>query len=152
MPVKLASPRYETFELTETDKEYGTPGDAPTTVTIKQALRHESDMRDRLFAKVERRWSEDDADQTIRVVQEIAMVDVHAKEAFLTMVECNLLGPDGEPLFRSRKGKNGHPELDMSESQFMKAWGSLFPEIGLEIIKKVHAVNLRWAGPLGEGA
>lgn len=148
MPVKLTAPRYETFPLTETDRKYRNDSD-PTTVTIKQALRHEHDSRNRLFAKVERRWSEED-DETIRLVQEVAMVDVYAEEAWLTMVECNIQDVDESPMFPSVKGKDGHPRLKTNKNQFMKAWGRLFPDINEEIIEKIHEVNLLWAGPSGE--
>lgn len=148
MPVKLAAPRYETFPLEKTDKRYANDGE-PTTVTIKQALRHEHDARNRLFAKVERRWSDSD-EETIRLVQDVAMVDVYAEEAWLTMVECNIQDADGTLMFPSKKGKNGHPELKMSKAEFKNAWGRLFPDINEEIIDKIHEVNLLWAGPVGE--
>ena len=151
MPIQLQAPRYETFVLEKTDKKYGDGNGEPTKVTIKQALRHEHDTRNRLFAKVERRWSQDD-DQTVRLVQEIAMVDVYAEEAWLTVVECNILDADGELMFPSKKGKNGHPALSMTRGAFMEAWGRLFPDINEEIIEKIHEVNLLWAGPLGEAA
>jgi hypothetical protein len=149
MPIKLLSPIYKTFELTRADLKYGNEGET-TTVTIKQARQHEHQRRQDLFKRLERQWNTADDPNDIHLVQEVSMVEVYREEARMTMVECNIMGPDDKILFTSRSGKEGHPELAMSKQQFDEAWGQLFPDIAEEIVEKIHDVNLLWGGPQGE--
>lgn len=149
MPVKLLAPLYKTSELIRTDARYGNDGSA-TTVTIRQARQHEHERRQQLFKRLERQWNTGEDTDVVRLIQDVSMVDVWREEAWLTMAECNLLGPDDELLFPSRNGRDGHPELSMTKSQFEKAWGSLFPDIVEEIVEKIHEVNLVWGGAAGE--
>jgi hypothetical protein len=143
MPVQLVAPLYKTFELKKTDAAYGNDGD-PTTVTIKQARQHEHASRQDMYKELKREWNAEDDPNKITLIQAIAMEEVHREEAWLTMVECNLLGPDGEPMFPSVKGKDDQPRLRMSKRDFQKAWGQLWPDIVEEIIDKIYEVNLLW--------
>lgn len=150
MPLQLISPIYDVFILEAADKKYGNTGD-PTTVTIKQAREHEHLIRQRLYAKLERKWSSEDNPDEVRLIQEVSQADVWREEAYLTLVESNILDPEGNLLFKSKKGKNDdHPHLAMDKQAFYQAWGMLFPDIALEITEKIHEVNPQWAGPLGE--
>lgn len=149
MPVKLLAPIYQTFELNRTDAKYGNDDDK-TTVTIKQARQWEHQKRQELFKRLERAWNSQEDPDTIRLIQEVSMVEVWREEAWMTMVECNLIGPDGKVLFPSKDDKDEHPKLDMTKEAFNTAWGMLFPDIANEIVEKIHEVNLLWAGPQGE--
>jgi len=150
MPLQLIAPVYDVFILEDADKKYGNTGE-PTTITIKQARQHEHLMRQRLYAKLERKWSSEDDPDEVRLIQEVSQSDVWREEAFLTLVDSNILDPEGKLLFKSKKSKDGdHPYLAMDKQAFYTAWGLLFPDIALEIMEKIHEVNPLWAGPLGE--
>jgi len=150
MPVQLIAPIYEVFTLDRTDTKYGNTGE-PTVITVKQAREHEHITRQRLYAKLERKWSSEDDPDDIRLIQEVCQEEVRREEAYLTLVDCNLLDPEGKLLFKSSKSKNDdHPRLVMDKQAFYQAWGLLFPDIAQEIIEKIHEVNPQWAGPLGE--
>jgi len=149
MPLQLIAPLYQTFALERADKKYKNDGD-PTTVTVKQARQHEHERRQLLFAKLERKWNSDDNPDEIRVVQEISQAEVWREEAWLTLVESNILDPEGKLLFKSAKSKNDHPRLSMDKQSFCQAWGMLFPDIAEEIVEKIHEVNVLWGGALGE--
>lgn len=149
MPVKLLAPIYQTFELTKTDMKYGNDGD-PTTITVKQARQWEHQKRQDLFKRLERQWNAADNPDDVRLIQEVSMDEVYREEARMTMVECNISGPDGKPLFISEASKDGHPQLKMTRDAFNDAWGQLWPDIADEIIANIHEVNLLWGGPRGE--
>jgi hypothetical protein len=149
MPAKISMPIYARKELPITDQSYGCEGD-PSYVIIKQARQHEQIKRQDLFKRLERSWNSSDDPNTIHLVQDISMEMVWREEAYMTLVECNLVDADGKILFPSTQTKNGHPQLTMDRAAFEAAWGDLFPDINREIIAKIHEVNPQWGGPLGE--
>jgi hypothetical protein len=151
MPIQLSAPLYKTFTLVRTDRRYNNDGD-PTTVTVKQARQHEHAARAEAFKRLERAWSAGESPDDVRLIQEVSMVEVWREEAWYTLVECNLLGPNGDVLFPSTKDQQGHPRLAFKNKQeFYEAWGQLFPDIAEEIVEKIHEVNSLWGGPSGEG-
>lgn len=149
MPIQLLAPLYKTSVLERTDIKYGNEGE-PSTVTIRQARQHEHERRQELFKRLERNWNSTEDNDSVRLIQEISLVAVWREEAWLTMCECNITGPDGKLLFPSKNGRDGHPELMMSKGAFAEAWGQLFPDIVEEIVEKIHDVNLLWSGVSGE--
>jgi len=147
MPLQLAAPVYKTFELEETDETYEV--DEATTVTIKQAAQYEHERRQQLFSTLERKFKELEPDEII-LVQTLSTEELKRLEVWLTLVECNILDMDGNPLFPSKENKDGHSRLAMTNTAFVKAWGMLQPDVADEIHNKVLEVNQRWAGTVGE--
>lgn len=149
MPFKLTDPLYQTFELERTDKNYGNDGD-PTTVTIRQARQHEHSRRQDQWNKFERRYSSLNPNE-VSIVQELSFEAIKMLEAQMTLVESNILDESGEKLlFKTKKGKDGHPKLDMTPNDFEVAWGNLPMDVAQEIHEKILEVNPMWAGPAGE--
>jgi hypothetical protein len=148
MPIKLSTPLIETFELEKTDLRYGNEEGTPTTVTIKQATQAQHEQRQQIFATLERRFDDFNPEVTT-LVQKANTEELKRTEAYLTLVDCNITKSDGKsPLFISKKGKDGLPELDMTKSEFDIAWGLLPPDVANEIHEKVVELNIMW-GPRG---
>lgn len=148
MPFQLISPLYETFELTEIDKAYENDGE-PTTVTIRQASQGQHAERQKLFAKLERKFSELEPDE-ITVVSSVSTEDLRMTEVYLTLVDSNIENIEGEPLFTSKTNKDGNPYLNMTRQAFINAWGKLPPDVCRAIHERVLKVNAMWGGDLGE--
>lgn len=148
MPVKLIAPLYKTMTLERTDERYGNDGE-PTTVVIRQAAQHEHEQRQQQFSTLKRSYNEL-APSEVTVIQDIPMELLKRLEVWLTLCECNLLDENGEDMFPSTKGKNGHPKLKMTRREFDNAWGKLPPDIAGEIHEKVLEVNFVWSGRQGE--
>lgn len=151
MPFKISDPVYQTFDLDKTDAAYNPDGDESTSVTIKQARQHEHATRMDHWNKFERRYSSMNPDQ-VSIVQELSIESIKMLEARMTLVECNIENEDGSLLFPSKKGTNGHPQLDMDPKEFEEAWGSLPPLVADEIHEKIVEVNPMWGGARGEGS
>ena len=151
MPLKLAAPTEETFELERSDALYGTDGE-PTRVTIRQATQAQNEKRSRVFSELQRVFKaqqEDEEGNSFTLRSNWTNEELKRTEAFLTMVDCNLLDEDDKPLFRFKKRKGDDKQyLDMSTHEFSEAWGRLPPIIANEIHEKVLEVNLTWGGPL----
>jgi hypothetical protein len=150
MPIQLIAPIYETMTLDRSDERYGNDGE-PTEVTIRQASQHEHERRQDLFSKLERKYSDLSPDE-VTVVQNIPMEELKRLETFLTLCDCNLLDENGDPLFPSKRDRNGHPRMSLSKTQFDLAWGKLPPDVAEEIHEKVLEVNLIWRGRSGEAS
>lgn len=143
MPLQLTAPIYETFTLDRTDERYGVEGGESTTVMIKQATQYEHATRQALLDKIERKYRTDDP-EAISFVQNFTLEELMREEAFLTMVECNILDEKGKPLFPSKKVKGGQPALAMTRQQFNDSWGLLPPDVCAEIQEKIRGVNFMW--------
>lgn len=148
MPLKLTTPIYKSFTLDRSDARYGNDGEA-TIITVKQAAQHEHERRQQLFATLERRYSDLSPDQ-MTLVQTISMEEIKRMEVWLTLCESNIEDEDGKDLFPSKKAKNGHPQLALTQGQFVEAWGKLPPDVAEEIHEKVLEVNFIWSGASGE--
>lgn len=148
MPIKLNAPVVQTFTLEDTDRKYGGEGDTPTTVTIRQATQAQHEQRQQLFATLERKYNDLEPDQT-SLVQTANTEELKRIEVRLTLIESNIVRDDGKkPLFVSKKGKDGLPELDMNFYEFDQSWGLLPPDVAREIHAKVVELNSMW-GPRG---
>jgi len=148
MPLKLKVPTEETFTLDKSDKLYGTDGE-PTRVTIRQATQAQNEKRSRVFSEVQRIMGLQQDDSSYKLQQNWSNEELKRMEAFLTLVDCNLLDENDDPLFKFKKSKSdGKQYLDMTTQSFAEAWGKLPPIIAQEIHDKVLEVNLTWAGPL----
>lgn len=133
MPARLSPPTEETFDLPKTDEHLKNDGD-PTTVTIRQASQGQHDQRSTLWAKFDKKFSLDEGMDQVTISQEVSPADVRREEVYLTMVDCNLLGPDGKPLF----------EFPLTRDKFKRAWVQLPPIVAEEIHEKVLSVNPTW--------
>lgn len=131
MPIKLEPPLEKEFILKKSDKEMKNKGE-PTTITIRQAREGQNVTRNQLFERIVRK---EDYDGTIAIQQDISPAVVRRKEIYLTLIACNLLGLDGEPLFT----------FPMDEKKFNDAYSLLPPIIVEEIHEKVLEVNITWA-------
>jgi hypothetical protein len=149
MPLQLISPIYKTFILEDTDVKYKVEDGENTTVTIKQAAQFEHEQRQDLFSVLERKYKELTPDE-ITLVQRISMEELKRLETYLTLVECNIKDVEGKELFPSKKAKGKEPVLAMRRDAFEHAWGSLPPDVCIEIHGKVLEVNKLWAGLAGE--
>jgi len=142
MPVRLVAPTFSTFTLDKSDEKFGCEGE-PTIVDFRQARQHEYQMRDQLLSRFSRELKADTSDNSIVLNQNWSMEELHAKEVFLTICGCNLINDTThEPLLRFKRGSGGVPYLDMSEAEFMFAWGTIDPFITNEIIERCQEANL----------
>jgi hypothetical protein len=149
MSFKLVAPLVREFTLDKTDEFYENEGES-TKVSIAQASQGENVRRVALFDEVTRVITERDENGDISIKQRWNMAELKRKEAFLTLVGCNIVdGDTGDPLFKFKTEKS-RPRLAMSETQFNAAWDSLPPMVAEEIHEKVMLVNVSWAGIAGE--
>lgn len=131
MPIKIEPPITKEFVLEESDKLLENTGE-PTTVKIIQAREGANIERMELWKRFERTF---EAAGDMTVTQEVSPSIVKRKEIFLTMVGCNLLGPEDKPLF----------SFPLKENEFNKAWSILPPVVVNEIHEKCLEVNMDWA-------
>jgi hypothetical protein len=148
MPLKLTAPIYENYYLERSDELYKNE-DEPTTVTIKQAAQGEHEQRQSLFSRLEQKWNQLSPEE-VSLVQTISMEEVKKLEVYLTLVDCNILDYDDNPLFPSKKDKEGNLSLSMSKAKFASAWAKLLPETAKEIHEKVLELNPLWRREAGE--
>ncbi len=134
MPAKLALPTVQIFPLRKTDEALGCTGE-PTTVTFVQASQGAVRERNQFFAEFTQKVGKDGAVET---KQRIAPDEVHRKEVFLTMKDCNFQNELGQPYFRFLNGKLA------SEKEFNDAWDNLLPEVAEEISECCLKVNIQW--------
>lgn len=142
MPLQLRVPLEQEFELKESDRRFGSEGES-TRITIRQATQAAHERRAALFANVIRELGKDSGEDVVRLIQRFSFEELKRIEVFLTLVGCNILGPDDKPLFRFNS--NGK----MSEADFNEAWGKLPPFVCDEMHDCVLEVNVDWR-PMGE--
>lgn len=153
MPYTVLAPERKEFTLDKADARRGVPQDDPTRITIKQATLRENANRSQLFAEFIR---EEQSNGRVREILHLPLYDLLCREVFLTLVDCNIIGRNGKPLFTFKKNGNGEQYLDMTLQQFQGLWGMLEEDIALEIHEKVLEVNPNWkfsneVPDLGEG-
>lgn len=146
MPIKLAAPLIKRFELTETDEKYGIEGE-PSYVMIRQATQEQNEIRQQMFADFNRVF-DFEKDSQVELRESRNFLVLTRVEVYLTMVDCNILDENGNALFKFKKDGN-NSVLDMTESEFKKAFGKLPGDIAGEIHRKVREVNISWNNPLG---
>lgn len=132
MALKLAAPLIESVKLEDIDPT------GETFAVFAQATMEQHERRNQVFADREYSWS----DNELGVVRQKSKwnPDEQARlEVFLTMRDCNILGPDDQPLFPYREGKIG-------EAQFNRAWAKLPPEWAASLHAACYRVNKVWAG------
>lgn len=139
MPLKLKPPVEQTFPLEKTDKLYGSEG---TIVTIRQASQLHHERRQDLWATMNSRYS--DGTDTVELIQRFNQPELFRIETMLTLVDCNIEGENGKPLFKFRKEGNSQV-LSMNEGAFKEAWGQLPVDVAAEIHEKVLEVNPTWS-------
>lgn len=149
MPLQLAAPLYKTFELPKTDAKYNVDGE-PTTIVIRQARQGQHEIRQQIFATLERKYSSEQPNQ-VSIVSNWSSEELRTTEVWLTLCGSNIRAENGELLFNSEPDVDGNPKLAMSKQAFLNAWGKLQPDVCDEIHEKVLEVNLAWRGPEGEG-
>lgn len=149
MPLKLAHIPEKMFPLDEELVKLDYPAEdvKDTYVTIKQATRRETEALAELTAEQVRSWNA--AGTEIREIFRFSIPEHQRIEAMLTMVDCNILDPNGEPLFRFKKQKNGELVLSMNSDEFKSVWGKLDDRVANLIHNKVRKMNPQW-GPQGE--
>jgi len=140
MALKIDLPTEKVLKLIKADPT----GEA--FVTIRQARQAQHEKRGELFAEASRVWTE--GNDQFELKQKVSMEEVRRTEVELTIADCNIEGPDGEPLFKFATNSNNTKRLAMNSLAFAKAWGLLPPEVANEIHEKVVEVNLQW-GPDG---
>jgi hypothetical protein len=128
--------------LEKSDARYGIEGES-TTVLIRQAAQHEHEVRQQVFATLERRFN-DLAPDEMTLVQTANMEELKRLETWLTLCEANIMDDAGKPLFPSKKTDKDHSRLAMTKQQFEEAWGKLPPDVADEIHNKVLEVNIMW--------
>ena len=147
LPFKLAAlvEVEEEFVLEKTDKFFGLdPSEEPTRITVRHATRQANEYRERSRERIFNTIYWRDKWDNISFSHEWTMKELRKVEAFLTLVSCNILDEYGKPLFRFKKHGNSHM-LDMSEGEFIVAWGKLPPIVAHEISEYVRKVNRAWA-------
>jgi hypothetical protein len=141
MPVKLIAPITARFTLDKTDANFGCEGEA-TYVEFRQARQREYQMRDQLMSAITREIKSGDCEDSIVLKQDWSMEQLYSREVYLTLSGCNLVNSSDEPIFKFKRTENGATMVDMSESEFLAAWGTLDTFITSEIIDKCHEANL----------
>lgn len=146
MPIKLkTTPLVERFELVNTDLKYSPEDEKPTMVAIKQATQAQHEIRQQTFATLERRYNDLAPEETV-LVQRANTEELKRLETWLTLVGCNIAKEDDNtPLFPTKKGRDGIPELDMTRGEFDGVWGLLPPDVATEIHQKVLELNIMWS-------
>jgi hypothetical protein len=147
MPVKLSAAAYLTYTLEYTDLHYENEGD-PTYVIVRKARQREHETRQQLFSTFSREYNQSKPN-SYTVIQNAPLEELKRLEVWLTLCECNILGPEDKTTFRSKKDAYGNPVLDMTEAEFNEAWNSLPPDVANDIHSKVLEANIVWSG-LGE--
>jgi hypothetical protein len=149
MPLKLSLPTEKDFVLERSDLAYGNDGE-PTRVSIRQATQSQNEKRSHIYSEVTNVINRDPEDliPELQLRQHWSLEELKRVEVFLTLTSCNILDPNGSPLFRF-KMVNDKSTLDMNNQEFAIAWGKLPGDIALEIHEKVLEVNPLWDGPLG---
>lgn len=145
MPLTLKSPTVEEIRLIEADPT----GD--TFVRIRQATMREDIQRSAMWATASRIVRDKVAASEYELKQTINTPLVQLREAWLTMVGCNIQREDGTGLFRFRKDSAGHEVPDMTEDQFQDAWETLPQPVAEEIHRAVLAVNPNWNSLVAQG-
>jgi hypothetical protein len=142
MPIQLSAPKKKEFILTRSDEALGNVGEdkIPTTVTIRQAIQGDVELRNALFTDFTREYD----GRIVKVTQRISYDDIRRLEIFLTLCGCNIDNDKGEPLFKFAN------ERLTDRGAFEKAWATLPPVIAIEIGEKVLEMNPLWSQELGE--
>ena len=142
MPIQLAAPKKKEFVLEKSDEALGNTGEGriPTTITVRQAVQGDVELRNALFNDFTREFD----GRVIKVSQKISFDDIRRLEIFLTLCACNITNSQGEPLFKFVN------ERLTDNSVFNKAWASLDPVIAIEIGEKVLEMNPLWMPETGE--
>lgn len=149
MPIQIKPTVYETFTLDDIDRKYGVEGEA-TFVVIKQASQAQHADRQKLFSRMERKFSPDDDPDEVTIVQELSNDELKQMEVWLTLCDSNIEDENGNALFKSKKDGKGNPRLDMSRQAFVNAWGRLLPDVANAIHDKVLELNIMWDSSSGE--
>ena len=148
MPLKLVAPIIKEFTLDRADEKYGTDG-TPSTVTIRQATQRQNELRQDLFAEYTQIMNFSKPQDEMEYKSSWNFMKLMRKEVYLTLVGSNLVDVDGKDLFKFKTDKSGSV-LNMTESEFARAWGSLTDDICREIHEKVLEVNVTWQNPTVE--
>jgi hypothetical protein len=145
MGKQISAPLTERFRLDKYDPD---PGD--TFVAIKQARQAEQETHDNLFSETTRIWNDRNAPGgEMRLMQRVSVGEVIRTEAFLTLIDCNILGLDGQALFKFGQRPNGSTGVTMEPEAFKVAWGQLDAKVVEEIHEKIRKMNPQW-GPEGK--
>ncbi|PJF45110.1 MAG: hypothetical protein CUN55_00540 [Phototrophicales bacterium] len=111
-------------------------------ITIRQARTGDVMRRGEFFA--ESTLIYDDAQVgRAELKQKRNSYEIRAFEVQATLVGADLEDEEGNPIFRFREGKNG-PELNMSDREFLAAWGALPVHITDAIYDCVLEMNPMW--------
>jgi hypothetical protein len=141
MALKLTAPIKKEFILEKTDEAIPSEGE-PTTVTIRQATQGDNEFRNELFAKFQREY---DTAGGVKVTQDISFDSIRRREVYLTLCGCNIMGENGESLFKF----NAAGKLT-DEVAFRRAWSQLEAITANEIHEKVLEMNPMWRSDGGE--
>jgi hypothetical protein len=140
MAVRLPVPEEKTVLLNlpiEQDPEQ------QASVKVRQATVGEQEALAELGATETRVF-----DQTTGRMTEIRarynLLEIRRKQAYLTLVDCNLSNVDGSPLFPFKIAADGRMRVDLSEADFSKRWGLLPPEWAAKIVEAVFEANPQW--------
>lgn len=143
MPKKIGTPLEKKFRLDRWDKE----GD--TEIMLRQAKQGAFEF----VSSVKIGTSQVYADPRlgrVEVKTPANRAEVIRRMAEATMIGCNILGEDDQPLFRFKQDTaTGRHSLDMTSGDFFVAWSKLDPEIVDEMHEKILEINPMW-GPEGE--
>ena len=129
-----------------------TPKD-PIIVTFRQATEAENIYRQQLLSTpIVREWvppstivkSTDDNPRFQEQVKLTPFSYRMAVDCFLTMIACNIETPSGDLLFDMTKGKTAYDHYS-GISDFLKRWGTLYPEWADLIYAKCVEVNPSWS-------
>jgi hypothetical protein len=102
MALKILTPEQKEFALTESDPT------GETLVTIRQATTREHTLRADLWATASR-IMRDGGGGEVELKQRISFPEIVRREVFLTLVGCNIEGPDGKQLFTFKQTETGRP-------------------------------------------
>ena len=148
MPLKISIPLEETHVLERSDAAYGNDGE-PSRVTVRQATQAQNEKRSHIYSEVTNVINRsDEMSAELQLRQHWSLEELKRMEVFLTMVDCNVLAPNDEPLFKFRQ-KGNKQVMNMTTNEFAEAFGKLPTDIASEIHSMVLKVNPSWDGPLG---
>lgn len=145
MPAQIPTVTQKRFDLVFPGEN---PDEADTYVVFRAATRAETEMYAEYTAKQTYTYP-DEVGQPVTRTTEFNWPKQQRYQVALTMSECNLLGRDGNPLFRFRNAANGRRVIDMDPNEFAMAWGELPDDWAELFVKKMWVMNPQWS-PSGE--
>jgi hypothetical protein len=144
MPISIVKPDSTKYFLDKSDAFFSIEKDEERTfVEIRKATMREVAHRSELFSEFVQEFNRKDPGVE-RQIFRLPMHKLYAIEVYETLAACNIMSDD-DTLFHFRTDRSGRRVLDMTEREFLEAWGLLEPMVAEEIHDCVIKENPQWS-------